>query len=198
MKFLTFVDLHEDKKALKLLLERAKEEDIEFLVCAGDLSQFSRNLRFMLRQLNELGKKIYVLPGNHESDRTLSEVLPDYPNFVAFHKKEIEINNYIFLGYGEGGFAQEDVEFRRIAREWYGKHKGKKTVLVTHGPPYGTKTDLLDGHYVGNKDFRSFIERIEPHLVICGHIHETAGQVDNIRKTKIVNPGCEGKVIELN
>ncbi|MEK6938456.1 MAG: metallophosphoesterase [Nanoarchaeota archaeon] len=50
MKFLAFVDLHEDRKVLQKLLERAKQEDIDFLVCAGDLSQFGHNLGYVLRQ----------------------------------------------------------------------------------------------------------------------------------------------------
>jgi len=198
MKFLAFVDVHEDKKALKQLIERAMQEDIEFLICAGDLTQFGRNLRYMLKQLNEIGKKIYILPGNHESNTTLMGVLSDYANFIPFHKKDFQLGEYIFMGYGEGGFSLEDAEFRRIAREWYGKYKDKKTVLVTHGPPFGTKTDFLEGNYVGNKDYRSFIERVHPRLMICGHIHENAGIVDQVGETKIVNPGWEGRVIELN
>jgi len=198
MKFLTFVDLHEDNKYLKELVQRASQEDIEFVVCAGDLTVFGRGLRYILRQFNEVGKKFYFIPGNHESDKMLDEVLSDYPNCINFNHKEIKIQNYVFLGFGGGGFAAEDPEFRKISREWYSKHQDDKTVLVTHGPPYGTKIDLLEKRYVGNKDYRKFIERIKPRLVICGHIHETAGIIDDVGKTKIINPGWEGMVVELN
>ncbi len=198
MKFLAFVDLHENKKHLQQLIERAKQEDIDFLLCAGDLSQFSHNLGYVLRQLDNVGKKIYLIPGNHESHESLRKVLPNYPNCINLHCQDLDVGNYVFFGYGEGGFAKEDQDFRKIAREWYGKHKEKKTVLITHGPPHGTKVDYLEGNYVGNKDFRAFIERIKPRLVVCGHIHENAGIVDQIGETKIVNPGWEGMVIELH
>ena len=91
----------------------------------------------------------------------------------------------------------EDAEFRKLAREWYGKYKGQKIVLVTHQPPLGTTLDLLGNKHVGNKDYRQWIERLQPKLVIAGHLHETAGATDIIGKTRVVNPGWEGMVIEL-
>ena len=197
MKFLAFLDLHEDKKALKQLLECSARPEVEFIICAGDLTQFSRNIRFILWKFNELGKKIYLIPGNHESDKVFSEVLPDYPNFMNINNKAVEVDGYVLLGYGGGGFSSEDSDFRKIAREWYGKYKDKKTILVIHGPPFGTKTDLIENQYVGNKDYRAFIERIKPKLVICGHIHETAGMIDKIGETMVINPGWEGMFIEL-
>jgi len=197
MKFLTFVDLHGDKKILKELVDRVKEDDIDFVICAGDLSMFGRGLKFVLKKFNDLGKKFYVLPGNHESDRMFKEVLGDYKECINFNHKVFVKDDYVFLGYGEGGFSMEDPQFRKIARQWYGKYSGKKIVLVLHGPPYNTKIDLLDKRHVGNKDFRKFIERIKPKLVICGHLHETVGAVDKIGRTKIVHPGWKGMVIEL-
>ena len=197
MKFLTFVDLHEDQKILKELVEGASEPDIDFVICAGDFSTFGRGMRNVFEQFNTLGKKIYFIPGNHEEHGGLMERTADYDNCFNLHQRAIKIGEYVFLGYGGGGFAMEDAEFRKIAREWYGKFKDQKIVLVTHGPPFGTKLDLLGSRQVGNKDYRKFIERIKPRLVVCGHLHETAGRVDRIGKTKLVNPGWDGMIIEL-
>ena len=79
----------------------------------------------------------------------------------------------------------------------YEPYQGKKIVLVTHGPPNGTKLDLLDGKHVGNIDYSKFIERIKPKLVICGHLHENVGAMDKKGKTQMVHPGWDGMVIEL-
>ena len=198
MKFLTFTDLHEDKDALLSLLKRAKQEDIEFLVTAGDLTVFGKSLRYVLKNLNDLGKKVYLIPGNHESDTMLNNVLSDYPFCINFNSKAISLGNYVLLGFGGGGFSVEDAEFRKISRNWYSQYQDNKTILVTHGPPFGTKVDILEGKNVGNRDFRKFIDRIKPKLVICGHLHEAAGKVDQIGDTKIINPGWDGMVVELN
>ncbi len=197
MKFLTFTDLHEDKSVLKILLKRISQDDIDFVICAGDISTFGRGLKHALRQFDQIGKKFYVIPGNHESDEMLKEASKGLSNCIIFHKRAFKIENYVFLGYGTDGFSLEDAEFRKIAREWYGKYKGEKIVLVTHGPPFGTKIDLMEKRHVGNKDYRKFIERVTPKLVICGHLHETAGVMDQIGKSKIIHPGWEGMVIEL-
>jgi uncharacterized protein len=198
MKFLTFVDLHEDKKYLKELVKRASQDDIDFIICAGDLTMFGRSLRYLLKQFNNIGKKFYIIPGNHESDNMFKEIIADYPNCINFNKKAVKKEGYVFLGYGGGGFAMEDPEFRKISREWYSKYQDEKVVLVTHGPPFRTKIDLLEKKHVGNKDYRKFIERVKPKLVVCGHLHETAGVMDSIGKTKVIHPGWEGMVIELS
>jgi len=197
MKFLTFVDLHDDKKYLKELVQRASKDDIDFVVCAGDVSQFGRGLIAVLEQFNSLGKKMYIIPGNHENDAMLKKVNGQFSNIINFHQDAVEIGDYVFLGYGEGGFVFEDAEFRKVARHWYGKYNGRKIVFVTHGPPFGTAVDKIDQKYVGNKDFSQFIQRILPKLVICGHLHETANKTDQINKVRIINPGWEGMVVEL-
>lgn len=197
MKLLTFVDLHEDRGTLRQLVSRAKQPDVNFVVCAGDFSTFGRGMRTVLEEFNQLGKTLYIIPGNHEEKIDLIDAVKPYAHCIVLHRRAIPIAEYLFLGYGGGGFTMEDAQFRKIAREWYGKYKRQKLVLVTHQPPYGTKIDLLEKQHVGNIDYRKFIERVNPKLVICGHLHETAGVVDSIGKTRIVNPGWEGMVIEL-
>lgn len=197
MKFLAFTDLHEDRKKLQRLVKRAGQPDINFVICAGDFSTFGRGLEVVLKAFNDLGKRLYVIPGNHEEHLELPEILQEFPHSVDLHQQSKRINDFIFLGYGGGGFAQEDALFRKVARHWYGKYNGEKIVLVTHMPPFGNKTDFLHKTHVGNKDYRKFIERIKPKLVICGHLHETVGTVDIIGKTRVVNPGWDGMIIEL-
>jgi uncharacterized protein len=198
MKFITFVDLHEDKKALRSLLARAKKDDIDFVICCGDLSTFGRGLKYVLKRFNTLKKKFYVIPGNHEEGgRIIDEAVKYYEYCINIHKKVIKIENYYLLGYGGPSFGLTDAEFRKLARGWYGKYKDEKTVLITHQPPFNTKLDLLGERHVGNLDYRKFIERIKPKLSISGHLHETVNLVDKIGKTKLIHPGWDGMVVEL-
>lgn len=198
MKFLTFTDLHEDQEVLKELVGRASKPDIDFVICCGDISTFGNGLKYNLKKLNSLGKKVYVIPGNHEEGTDFGVVMAEFPNLINLDRRAAVVGDYVFLGHGGGGFTLQDASFRKISREWYGKYNGKKIVLVTHQPPYGTKLDQLRQGYVGNKDYTAFILRIKPKLALSGHLHETVGLVDVLGETKIANPGWEGMVIELN
>ncbi|MBS3097214.1 hypothetical protein J4209_00295 [Candidatus Woesearchaeota archaeon] len=44
---------------------------------------------------------------------------------------------------------------------------------------------------------KTFILKVKPDLAISGHLHENAGKEDKIGKTKIVNPGPFGKIINF-
>ena len=198
MKLLTFTDLHDDKQKLKELVKRASKSDIDFIICAGDISNFGSGLRSNLEAFDKIGKKFYFIPGNHEEGLDSEKFMRGLKNCIDFHKEAIEMDDYVFLGYGGGGFSQQDPIFRKIARKWYGDYKGKKIVLVTHGPPVDTTIDDLSGHHVGSIDYRKFIERIQPRLVICGHLHDTVGETDTIGKTKLIHPGWDGMIIELS
>ena len=198
MKFLAFTDIHEDKKAVKALVKRAMEDDIDFIVSTGDISNFGSGLRFNIKSFATLGKKFYVIPGNHEETGSmLDDVTKDFPDCINLNRKVAQVGDYFFLGFGGDGFSLQDPEFRKISREWYGKYKDKKIVLLTHGPPFGTKLDFVSGSHVGNKDYTKFIQRIKPKIAISGHLHETVGAKDKIGKTALINPGWDGMVIEL-
>lgn len=197
MKLLAFVDLHGDAGLLKKLVKRAKEKDINLVVVAGDLTMFEDHLKYIIKKLNTIGKKVLIIPGNHENAKHLRKAIKGYDNCKDFHEKAVKIEDYVFLGYGGGGFSLTDSDFRKIARQWYGEYQKDKVILVTHGPPFGTKIDKMDKRYVGNKDYRTFIERIKPMLVICGHIHDNVGKVDKIGSTNVIHPGWDGMVVEL-
>ncbi|HIJ11888.1 TPA: hypothetical protein HA278_07565 [Candidatus Woesearchaeota archaeon] len=197
MKFLVFGDVHEDTKKIAALVKRAKQDDVEFIICVGDISTFGTGLKYVLNKFNKIGKPFYVIPGNHE-EKTLHDVIKDYENCHYLHENAQKVGKYIFLGYGGGGFAQEDKQFRKVSREWYGKYNGNKNlILVTHMPPFGCKLDKLEMGHVGSKDYVKFIKRITPKMVLCGHLHENEGVVEKINGITMLNPGREGKVIEL-
>ena len=62
-------------------------------------------------------------------------------------------------------------------------------ILCPHAPPHGTACDRIrSGEHVGSRALRTLIEREQPDLVLCGHIHESRGD-DTLGETRIVNPG---------
>ncbi len=62
-------------------------------------------------------------------------------------------------------------------------------ILAVHDSPYNTKLDVIsNGQHVGSRSVRNFIEKVQPDIVVSGHIHESSGE-DIIGKSRIFNPG---------
>lgn len=200
MKILTFTDTHLSNIALKKIKSKIKKQNPDLLICAGDISIFEEGLQIILEKLSKLKKKTLLIHGNHETDRVMRKLCSKYNNLIFIHKSYYKYDDCIFLGYGGGGFSLREPgfyltgkKFSRIIRE----NKGKKIILVTHAPPYGTKVDLVVGEHCGNKTYRDFIAKNKVDLHICGHLHENFNKKDNLKKTLIVNPGPYGRIIKL-
>src|SRR3989344_5676869 len=155
MKILAFTDIHGSLTALKRIEIKAKHQNPDLLVCAGDISIFERGIVGIARRLNKLNKKIIMIHGNHEDDSTFRKLLKLFKNIIFIHKKYFVEDNLLFLGYGGGGFAIVDREFEKTAKTKFKKiikdNKGKKIILVTHAPPYKTRLDKLIQGHSGNK-----------------------------------------------
>ncbi len=200
MKILAFADLHSDAVVLKKLVKRAQEKDIDLVVCAGDFTVFENGLSYILKKLDEIGKTVLIIPGNHETPEKLEKEFQKHTHLVHIHNKMWRKDDWVFLGWGTDGFSRNSEDFRKIAREWRRQltPSDKKVVLVTHAPPYQTLVDELYDDHVGNADIRTEIERIKPRFAICGHVHENEGKEDKIGETRVVNPGWNGMVISLD
>jgi len=195
MMLLAFVDVHGDGRCLRILRKKAKKADL--ILCAGDITVFENHMRMILRELNSFKKPILIIPGNHEPDSRLRKACEKFKNITYFHKKLYEKDDVVIAGFGGDGFSLRDKKFEAFARKIKPKIKNKKFILMLHGPPYGNKTDLIQGEHAGNKSYRDFIVKQKPVLVICGHLHENEGVKDKIGKSIILNPGPDGRLIEI-
>jgi len=197
MNLLVFVDIHDDKQALKRVLEKAEKADI--IICLGDISSFGASLEKLLSLFKKFKVPFIFLHGNHEYIGDIKQIVKKQKFIIFLHKSSYQLNDYVLFGYGGGGFSQQDLKFENIVTKFKKMIKrNSKVVLLTHAPPYGTKLDHLPKiGYVGNKSFNKFIKDIQPIYHFCGHIHENQGKVDKIGNTKIINPGPEGKLIKI-
>ncbi len=71
----------------------------------------------------------------------------------------------------------------------------EKKILVTHMHAAGTRSELSG--FPGSSGIRKAIDKFQPDLFISGHIHELEGMEEKIGKTKVVNVGRRGKIIEI-
>ena len=198
MKIFCFVDVHGNKSALKKVVERADKDNIDIVVCAGDLTMFGNKLEEILKSLSKLKKPVLIIPGNHEDNEVLEKACTKFEVCIDIHRKGFRADNYFFIGYGEGGFSMVDKGFERTMKILKKKIKKEhKVILVTHAPPYRTKLDKINGNYCGNKSIRNFISEVKPVLAVSGHLHENAGKQDKIGKSLVINPGFKGVVVEI-
>jgi len=197
MNILVFVDTHGDKQTLKRVLEKAEKADL--IICLGDISSFGKSLGSLLSNFKKFNVPFIFLHGNHEYIGDIKQIIKKHKFIMFLHKSAYQLNDYVFFGYGGGGFSQQDLKFENITKKFKKTiNKNSKVILLTHAPPYGTKLDHLPKiGYVGNKSFNKFIKEIQPIYYFCGHIHENQGKVDKIGTTKIINPGPEGKIIKI-
>ncbi len=196
MKILAFVDTHGNKTALNQLVKASEKADI--LVCAGDITNWGNKTEETLNYFKDINKPLLIIPGNHESTDILQRITKKYNNIIFFHKAIYQLNDYLFIGYGGGGFSEEDRNFEQFIKKIEPELKDKKLILITHAPAYGTKVDNIPslGHR-GCESYTNFIKKYKPMLHISGHLHETANKTDVIGKTLLINPGPTGKLIKI-
>lgn len=196
MKLLAFTDIHGSISAINKIKQKVKAAD--YLVCCGDITIFETNIEEILTQIDKIGKPVLMIPGNHESEELMDGMCKIFDNLISIHKHPHKIGDTLFLGYGGGGFSFKDPDFAKTMKRYAKQMKAaKKVVIVTHAPPYGTKVDMVLDQHTGNITMRKFIEKSQPTLFICGHIHECNGKRDKLGETKIVNPGPFGKLLTV-
>ena len=87
MRLLIFSDIHGDKAALEKLM--VTEADYYF--AAGDLANFGRGLDVLGPIMQKRADRMYVIPGNHESESDIADFCGEY-GFHDFHGQTIEIS----------------------------------------------------------------------------------------------------------
>lgn len=197
MKIFAFVDVHAQVRCVKKILRESRGAD--FLVCAGDLSDFCRGLERMTAMLARSNKKVFMVHGNHEESSDIDKLALKFPFVLNVHRKLYRVGNVAFVGYGGGGFAFEDSGMERFFEKIKSKIRpSDNVVLVTHAPAYGKKVDYVPrvGHR-GCISVNRGIKLLKPMYAIVGHLHETAGREDNVGGTLLLNPGCAGRMLEI-
>ena len=195
MKLLLFVDTHGDMNAMELI--RAKAGSADAVLCAGDITVWGNNVGEMVKFLDDLGKPVFIVHGNHETKEEMLQACKDMKNVKFVHEQVVSFKDLKIIGFGGGGFSSRSQRFESWSRELL-KEGHEKSILLTHAPPFKTRLDVVwDANHAGNKSFREFIEKARPLLAVSGHIHETWGETDKIGRTIVINPGPEGLIIEI-
>lgn len=197
MKLLIFSDIHSNHKALERLV--AIEADYYF--AAGDLVSWARGLEECGRILQPRAGRVYVLPGNHESAAQITSFCHQF-GFHDFHGQTLQIGPHHVAGLGYSGPTPFNTPGEYTEAELAERLSLFATlrplVLICHAPPYDTALDRVhDGLHAGSRSVREFVDRHQPEYLFCGHIHEAEGMQIEMGKTKAVNVGKRGYLLEL-
>lgn len=193
-----FSDIHGDARAL----ERLMGMEADYYVCAGDLLNWGRQPDVMGAILQRRGERVYVIPGNHESERQTAEMCAKF-GLNDLHSRHVQVGEFVLAGLGysnitpfetPGEYSEEELEQR--LHEFDGI---KPLMMVCHAPPYGTRLDRITNlRHAGSTAVRDFLRREQPRFFFCGHIHEAAGASDKLGETSAMNVGKKGYLLDLD
>jgi Icc-related predicted phosphoesterase len=199
MKLLLFSDLHADAAAARRLVERAGAADV--IVGAGDFGNVRRDVPVCLDVLRGVGRPAVLVAGNNESTEELVEACRDWPGARVLHGSAVTVAGVEFFGLGGGvpvtpfGSWSYDFTEEQAADLLAGCPRG--CVLVSHSPPKGAADADSRGRSLGSVAVRDAVLRHEPRLVVCGHIHASAGRHALLGRSPVVNAGPGGVGWEL-
>ena len=197
MKILAFSDLHLSRSKAAALVEVSTEADL--VIGAGDFCNMRKGLDDALALLQGLAAPMLVVPGNAESPEELDAALG--AGVENIHGVFKEVGGLRFFGLGCAvpvtpfGAWSVDLPEQDAADILAGCEA--VDVLVLHSPPKGVGDTTSAGMSVGSTAIREAIERLQPRLALCGHIHDSWGATGQIGQTQVVNLGPMPNWFEL-
>jgi len=171
----------------------------------------------MLNKLNSFEIPIYLVLGNQDINEVTGKYpheknIKKLKNIIYTHKRSKKIKTFTIIGHGgyreyntkKYKFEEVDEQTMKLTNKIIEKYRReleklfenkKELIFLTHDVPYNCKLDKInnskspiDGYHIGDETYREFIEKYQPILHICGHMHENQGKI-KIGKTLVVNPG---------
>ena len=199
MKILSLADIHGLQYRLNIVLKNIEKYTPDLIVICGDITQFGP-ADVAINILNQIKVKTLAIHGNIDSNEILKAI--DYSKAINIHLKKEIVDNIPFIGIGGEIDVKFDLQIKVNASfKPIGEILDKSTVLVTHIPPYGLQDKIFLGLHSGSKDLKKIINKYNPRLVLCGHIHENPGFI-KFKNTIIINCSIGktggGALIELN
>ena len=202
LRILAASDLHGDSKLTKRLALRAEKENVDLVVLCGDLTGFNEG-KDLIKPFKDKNQKVLILPGNWDSFAT-TDFLAQLYGVTNIHGYSAVYEGVGFFGAGSttktvgprSGISEKEL-MDTLDKAHSGLKGIEKKVMLTHMHPAGGKTEKLIGGPGGSESIARAIQKFKPDFLLHGHIHETFGMEDKIGKTRVINVGRDGVVIEI-
>jgi len=189
MRILAFSDLHLARARARDLVTASADADL--VIGAGDFCNMRQGLAEAMDMLSGMSAPMVIVPGNAESADELRVASGD--GITVLHGEAAQFCglDLFGLGYGvpETPFGEWSCDLSESAAGEMLAACESADILVLHSPPKGTVDQTSDGRSVGSTAIHAAIERIQPPLAMCGHIHDSWGKSGQIGATRVVNLG---------
>jgi len=199
MKILASGDIHNDSRLAERLAEKAEKEKVDLVILCGDIMQFDKGEN-IIGPFKKKKQRILFVPGNHESFAT-ADFLAEVYGIKNIHGYSVIYNDIGIFGCGGANIGLNQLTEKEIydyLKKGFDKIKDlKKKIMVTHVHPSGTKMEKLTSFFPGSSGVKKAIEKFQPDLMLCSHVHEAEGIEEKIGKTKIINVGKKGIIFEV-
>lgn len=201
MRIYAAADIHANAERIEHIRSVISEHLPDVLVLAGDVISYFRP-RPVFEQFNAMGVPVLMVRGNSDPGY-VDKYFQKYPNLASLHLNKVFVQSVPFVGLSGTiplPFRNRVRFFEKALMNTAYPMIDSQTILVVHTPPWGCLDQVAGRFHSGSKNVRELVDKTQPRLLICGHIHEAAG-IDRIGDTTVVNCGMpgtgKGMMIEL-
>ena len=186
MKFIAISDTH----GLHAQLQLPKGD---VLLHAGDICSRGTEkeaLNFLAWFSEQDYKYKIFIAGNHDfyfeknSTALINKIIPENVIYLCDSGAQIEDINIWgspvspwFYNWAFNRYRGSDIK-----KHW-DKIPHHTDILITHGPVFGKLDITVQGEQVGCVDLLNKVEKINPKIHLCGHIHEAYGEIKSAKTT---------------
>lgn len=201
MKILAAGDIHGDTGLANDLAKKAEKENVDLVILCGDLTYAETSTSGLIGPFVKKNKKVVLIPGNHETIAT-ADFLAELYDVTNLHGYSIKVGKDIGLfGCGSaniGLFRLSEKEIYDLLKKGFDKIKDrKKKVMITHVHPKGSLMEKFTAFFPGSSGVTKAVKIFKPDILLCSHVHEAEGIEEKIGRTKVINVGRNGKIIEV-
>ena len=197
MEIVCVTDLHGRMESLARILADCGNPDVMLL--GGDITNFGSpaDAAHVIEAVRQRVPTVWAVAGNCDSAAIDQEL--DCLG-VGLHGRGVLCENVGIHGlsaippWKRGMYSLTEEQLQAALQRGHAAiQTAVVRVLLAHVPPQDTKADrTFFWVHAGSEAVRSFVDRVQPNLVFCGHIHEGRG-VETLGRTTIVNCGFGGR-----